>query len=241
MKQAVSRTLIQKYATSVVRDFVERANDLKDLKHRLTKGELKELFVSRVLNTFLTSQFGIGSGIVINKNNKQSYQTDIIIYDNRILPPFIREQNIGVYPAESVIATVEIKTKLNLQGLCNAEKAATHLVENVFGNVAYGFTPLCAVFGFDGSIVRLKEESTGKGWLSGKVKNVFNICIAGKYSWANVGGKGWTLKVDQTKTFEGAKRFIALLLDNARTVAQERFRYFVEGQHWDWFSAYIRE
>ena len=63
----MSQTLIKKYSSSVIKDFVERANDLKKLKHNLTKGELKELFVSRVLRSFLTAQFDIGSGIVINR------------------------------------------------------------------------------------------------------------------------------------------------------------------------------
>jgi hypothetical protein len=102
----MSDTLIQKYATSVVRDFMVRAGDLKGLIHDLTKGELKELFVSRVLKSFLTSQFGIGSGIILNRRGQQSSQMDVVIYDNRIILPFIREQNIGVYPAESVIATI---------------------------------------------------------------------------------------------------------------------------------------
>jgi hypothetical protein len=50
----MSKNLIKKYSTSVIKDFIERANDLKELKHELTKGELKELFISRVLKSFFT-------------------------------------------------------------------------------------------------------------------------------------------------------------------------------------------
>jgi hypothetical protein len=60
----------------------------------------------------------------VNGVAEQSCQTDIIIYDNRIVPPFIRKQNMGVYPIHSVIATVEIKTKLNKKELVEAEDAA---------------------------------------------------------------------------------------------------------------------
>jgi len=73
----MSENLIKKYSTSVIKDFIERANDLKELKHKLTKGELKELFISRVLKSFLPSQFDIGSGIVVNGVAEQSRQTDI--------------------------------------------------------------------------------------------------------------------------------------------------------------------
>jgi hypothetical protein len=40
----MSKTLIKKYSTSVIKDFIERAKDLKELKHNLTKGEIKDLF-----------------------------------------------------------------------------------------------------------------------------------------------------------------------------------------------------
>jgi hypothetical protein len=241
----MSRTLIQKYATSAIKDFVERAQDLKILKHGLTKGELKELFVSRVLKSFLSSQFGIGSGIIINRANKQSKQTDIVIYDNRILPPFIQEQQLGVYPAESVIATVEIATTLNAEKLRAAEKKAKDLSESVFDSVFYGFKPLCAVFGFEGGVRPLSDESKGTAWLTQNIECLFNICISNKYCWAHLykrdkGGNVWTIETDQAGLYGETKRFIALLLDNVRTGAQERFRYFVEQGHWDWLSMYIR-
>jgi len=236
----MSETLIQKYAACVVQDFVTRARDLKDLLHDLTKGELKELFVSKVLRSFLTGQFGIGSGIVLNRNGNQSRQMDIVVYDNRIILPFIQEQNIGVYPAESVIATIEVKTTLDKGAVEKAEEAAKELTESVFRGVPFGFTPLCAAFGFEGGFDEVAEQEKGARWLAENVTHLFDICIAGKYSWANVGGRGWTIGLDTSNGYDETRRFIALLLDNIRTAAQERFHYFVEGGHWDWLSAYIR-
>ena len=234
------RTLIQKYASSMVADFIGRASDLKDLKHNLTKGELKELFVARILKSFLTSQFEIGSGIVMNLKGHQSGQTDVIIYDNRILPPFIKEQNLGIYPAESVIATIEVKTDLDKTALTDAQDAAKSLWD-VFGSVTFGFTPLCAVFGFEGGFSELADEEAGKKWLEESATCLFNICVAKEYCWANVGKNGWSMQLHTPETYEEAKRFIALLLDNVRTKAHERVRYLAGEDHRDWFSAYIRE
>jgi len=95
----MNQTLIQKYSTSIINGFIERSKSLSNLQHNLLKGELRELFVTQVLKQFLTAQFQVGSGIIVNQKGEQSKQTDIIIYDNRILPPFIREQYLGVYPA----------------------------------------------------------------------------------------------------------------------------------------------
>jgi len=86
------------------------------------------------LNSFLTTQFDVGSGIILNENGQQSNQTDIIISDNRILPPFLREQGIGVYPAESVIATIEIKSRLERQDIIDAQSAAARLHNDVFNH-----------------------------------------------------------------------------------------------------------
>ena len=244
------KNLIKKYSTSVIKDFVERANDLKELKHELTKGELKELFVSRVLKSFLPSQFDIGSGIVVNGVAEQSCQTDIIIYDNRILPPFIREQNMGVYPVHSVIATVEIKTKLNKKELMEAEDAAKIIRGEVTGRIVNGYPtpggltvalcdpPLCAVFGFEGGVRVLNKPIDGKAFLEKDIEHLKLICITGKYCWAKVNNE-WSQEV-HTETYGEVKRFIALLVDNIRHDAQKRFKSLVEHQHWDWLSMYIR-
>jgi hypothetical protein len=244
----MDRTLIQKYASSVVRDFIERAKDLRGLKKELnlTKGEIKELFVARVLKSFLSSQFDIGSGIIVNCRNpeKHSNQTDIIIYDNRILPPFIKEQNIGIYPIESVIATIEIKTDLNSNELEKAEENAKILDDDSF-TLQFGFKPLCAVFGFDGNIAVLSEEENGKLWLKENIKNLRFICTAGRYSWAKYDdeNKGWVLELSNAnESYNETKRFIALLIDNIRTTSQRRFQASINPQtHQDWLSLYIRD
>lgn len=104
--------LIKAYSSAIIEGMAIKIAASSPLKHRLTKGELRELFKVDVLNAFLTSQFSIGTGVIINQKEEQSSQTDIIIYDNRILPPFIQEQHIGVYPAESVVGTIEIKRSM---------------------------------------------------------------------------------------------------------------------------------
>ena len=60
------RTLIQMDSSSVIGGMLERIETISGMDHRLTKGELRELFVSGVLKKFLSSQFDVGSGIIIN-------------------------------------------------------------------------------------------------------------------------------------------------------------------------------
>jgi len=83
--------LISNHSSAIINGLLKRVESIKKLEHKLTKGELRELFVSNVLKMFLTNQFDVGSGFVINQAGIQSNQIDIIIYDNRILPPFIND------------------------------------------------------------------------------------------------------------------------------------------------------
>jgi hypothetical protein len=216
------------------------------LQHRLTKGELRELFVANLLSPFLTKQFDIGAGIVINQREEQSNQTDIIIYDNRILPPFIKEQHIGVYPAESVVGVIEVKTNLTKREVLSAEASARRLHEEIYNpsSSIYGdysqIRPLCGAIGFYGNgFSLLMDKDGGKPWLRSTCRYISYICLVGKLSWINLKGKGWTLS-DKKDSFEETKRFIAVFVDNLRTRSELRLQYMSKSKHKDWLSVYIR-
>ncbi|RPI84334.1 MAG: hypothetical protein EHM34_03785 [Nitrosopumilales archaeon] len=243
----MSRTLIQKHSSAIIRGLSEKISALSDLNHKLSKGELRELFVSNILKSFLTEQFSIGTGVIINQAGYQSNQTDIIIYDNRILPPFIKEQHIGVYPAESVIATIEVKSRLTNVEILKAEKAAHKLKNEIYAQKYsiykdFGlFKPLCAIIGFYGiGSKALVDSEKGKSWLNENIKNIFAICLTNRYSWLNVGKTGWGKRDSDKTTNEETKRFIAVLLDNIRTNSLRRIKQ-MEQEHKDWLSVYIRD
>ena len=246
----MERTLIQKYSSSIIQGLVERALALSKLDHRVTKGELRELFVSNTLKAFLTKQFDIGSGIIINQKGKQSNQTDIIIYDNRILPPFIKEQQIGVYPAENVIATIEVKSNLTKTELLKSEESAKKLLEIVYNpecSIYEDFKylrPLCSTIGFYGSGAReLSNKNKGVEWLEQEIKYLGLIGLINRYSWIRM-TKGWVYCAHDKKTNEEIKRFIAVLLDNIRTHSERRLQLITpddeDEKHRDWLGCYIR-
>ncbi len=237
--------LIKRYSTALVEGLVGKISASSPLRHRLTKGELRELFVTNLLSPFLTKQFDIGSGVVINQKEEQSDQTDIIIYDNRILPPFIKEQHIGVYPAESVVGVIEVKTNLSKDALLSAEASASRLHKEIYNarSSIYGkyIPPLCAAIGFYGrGSGLLMNNETGRQWLKAICRYIFFICVVGKFSWINMGEKGWTPS-ENNQNYEETKRFIAVFLDNLRTVSEKRLNNLSKFPHKDLLSVYIRE
>lgn len=165
----------------------------------MTKGELRELFVTNILDSFLTKQFDIGTGIIINQKEEQSNQTDIIIYDNRILPPFIKEQHIGVYPAESVVGVIEVKSKLDKKAILDSEDSAKKLHEviynpssSIYGDYEYS-KPVSATIGFYGIGSReLADPQKGKQWVETKLQYNFALCLIGKFSWIKLKDRGWS-------------------------------------------------
>ena len=241
------KNLIKRYSSAIIGGLVSKISASSPLNHRLTKGELRELFVTNILKSFLTKQFDIGTGIIINQKEEQSNQTDIIIYDNRILPPFIKEQHIGVYPAESVVGVIEVKSKLDRDSIISSEKSAKRLIETIYNPKAsiYGdyeyIRPLCATIGFYGTgSTEIRDIEKGKSWLIKNIKHNFAICLIGKFSWMNLQSSGWA-KSDKEDNFEETKRFIAVFLDNLRTRSEVKIQHMSQFAHKDWLSVYIRD
>lgn len=248
----MERTVIQKRISVIIGNLIRDVNSITDLNHPGIKGTLVESFNKNILDSFLTSQFGIGYGVIVNHLGVQSDQTDIIIYDKRILPPFIIAGDLGAYPIESVVATIEVKMKLDKPKLLQAEKSAKKLRNRVFDRktilLDYAkypgmcHPPLCAVLSFDVSgLTDLDSFEKGKIWISNNIKNLIAICIANKFSWLPAGAKGWSICKYDKNTNEEIKRFVAVLLDNIRTIAENKYYVNLVGKHKDWYSAYIRK
>jgi hypothetical protein len=241
------KKLIKKYSSAIIEGLDRKINASSSLDHKLTKGELRELFISNILSSFLTSQFDIGTGIIINQKEEQSNQTDIILYDNRILPPFIKQQHIGVYPAESVLGTIEVKSRFDKAALLKAEASAKKLHEKIFNpkSIIYSehkdMKPISGVIGFYGKGPReLMNQNKGAKWLQNNIRHIFAICLLGRFTWLNLLNKGWTIS-EKNIEYEETKRFIAVYLDNLRTTSELRVNLLGQFAHKDWLSIYIRD
>lgn len=259
----MAKTLITKHTTSMIRDVIERARDLQDGEGRelnLFKGELKELFVAGILKRFLPRHLGVGSGTMINAAGTRSFQTDIIIYDTRVLPPFLQEQHLGIYPAESVIGTLEIKTTLDDAEVARTARAVERL-NDVFSEelrvlpkkrvrpIGPMDPPLYAMFAFGIKGLRsLHDAEQGPAWLNERARRLCALCVAREFSWTKLVGQPWTMGTGQNDAASGkynfaeTARFIAIFVDSVRIAAENRLA-IVSRIDWPcpWLSLYIRE
>ena len=242
----MKRTLIQRYASGIVKGLFEQADSIRDLEHKALKGQLCELFTTNVLNRYLTSQFGVGSGIIVNQRGDQSDQTDVIIYDNRILPPFIREERLAVFPIEAVVATIEVKSAVKKQEILEADKSAgkLHDVAGASGSFYCASeipeAPNCSFFGFyDGGVKQLMDQEVGKKWVDKEVRNLKSICVMRNFTWVKLAAQGWRLHLADDFA-EETKTYIGVLLDNIRSLAERNYS-LLWGKHRDWVSLYTRD
>jgi len=82
------------------------------IKHDGEKGAFREFFIAQLVRPLLPHHYGVGSGVVVDADGQQSRQTDLIIYDRRLLPPIMVAGDRGIFPIDSVLAVVEVKSML---------------------------------------------------------------------------------------------------------------------------------
>src|ERR1043165_1118717 len=89
------------------------------LGHRPMIGNAREFLVKRVLGSFLPPGLGVGSGRVVGSVGQQSRQIDIVIFDTQF-PVFRFPGGHSLFPVEGVIATIEVKSRINTKQLHEA-------------------------------------------------------------------------------------------------------------------------
>jgi hypothetical protein len=97
------------------------------IHHDGEKGAFREYFVAELIRPLLVHHFGLGTGIVIDRRGCESCQTDVLIFDRRLMPPLLAAGDRGVFPIDAVLATIEVKSTLKSEHLRSAFSAARRL------------------------------------------------------------------------------------------------------------------
>lgn len=120
----MSNVLQQYYQgmTQQLRSEVDFINSL--FEHQGVKGAGNETALRELITNFIPKRYGIGTGVVIDRNGKPSRQCDIVIYDTFLYPSLLSLTSVHLFPVDIVYATIEVKTTLNSQ-------TAKEAVENI--------------------------------------------------------------------------------------------------------------
>jgi hypothetical protein len=242
----MDRSLIKQHTSVIIKAFIAEAEAIRNLRHRPEKGRLRELFTQKILAKFLTKQFGMGTGEIINQKGEQSDEIDIIVYDNRILPPFIEEQKVAIYPAECVLACIQVRSLIDKNIIQQYAKSARKLYDTIYNpssSIYHDYErmhPLCVLVGFRSRGFTTMNDDKILQWMMENAKPLLGVCILDEFSWLNVVRLQGSLK-RADRYNEETKAFIAVFLDNVRTLSQRRYLILTSAKHVDWLSIYTRD
>lgn len=137
--------------------------------HSIHKGTPREAFIRKFLQDHLSERVAIGTGEIIDANslpNQQRNQIDIIIY-KRDYPKLDFGGGVSGFLAESVVATIEVKSLLDRPAMLQSVRTARSvkaLKKNIVESFFTGYQPpsiLSYVVAYDGPT----SMKTVHGWL----------------------------------------------------------------------------
>ncbi|MCK4821019.1 hypothetical protein KA005_34960 [bacterium] len=92
--------------------------------HSGTTGQIRELIIHKFLRPHLPATIEIKSGVIFDSGGNRSSQQDCVLIDNRLPLIDIGSDTASIIIAESVIATIEVKSFLNKDELLSAVKSS---------------------------------------------------------------------------------------------------------------------
>ncbi|WP_413664636.1 DUF6602 domain-containing protein [Microbulbifer sp. CNSA002] len=213
---------------------ISQAQAAAGFSHQGVKGTVLELLISQLFEPLLPADVGVGTGQIIDSySGKMSGQIDIILYNRAILPPILIDEKIGIFPVESVLYTIEVKTTLNATELKMAHESAKDLA------LSFGYLP--GQKGDDGNekhhsieklrsvVFAINSDLTGTGLneaeryrkLYGEdTAHIRAICVAGKEYWYD-NGNYW-IGFKDGKGFDEVLAFIGGVTNTYRDVSTSR-------------------
>jgi hypothetical protein len=224
-----------------IRGAIAEAQAASEMDHKYLRGKLREIAVRGLIEPWLTGKFAVGSGKITDCNGKLSNEIDLLIYANDVIPPIVySDDGLGLYPCESCIATIEVKSKLDatqLKGVLESSEtiASSHMEfqsgrwnETGTGTIPHAFieTGRCLfAFSSDLSGNTTELERYLKYADPEKQRRLDMICVVGAGCWVNRrledGSNSW-LPVPPSDDFEEVIAFCSILSDTLFRIYRDR-------------------
>ena len=213
---------------------IQAARAASSVGHAGLKGRLREILVRDVLKPLLPADLGVGTGVVVDYyGGHQSREQDIVLYDRAILPPVLFAEAVGLFPIESVLYTIEVKSTLS-----SAELRSTH--ESARDLHAFAYLPgkydlagnrqhhsvekarsVLIAFDSDLGATRRTEVERYHEVRGNDEPFLRALCVIGRGYWYDAGNGAWP---KNPGTYEGAELvgMLSGIMNTYRWVAMSR-------------------
>ncbi|OPB56829.1 DUF6602 domain-containing protein [Elizabethkingia anophelis] len=196
------------------------------LKHTYLTRRLREIVLHQLIEPLLNNNYSIGNGKIIDYNGCISSEIDICIYSKNLHPPifFSTNDKLGLFPIESVLKVIEVKSVFNMKNLKDTFVKFNELDQKsicppaIHDKLNYDISthfikPHYSLFTFD---INQKNYNTEKilemysnideNWENSPV--ISNICIANK-GWLCNTQQGWIHKASNDDDNNINKKLLA--------------------------------
>jgi hypothetical protein len=99
--------------------------------HEGERGRENEAVLARILEALVPQRYGIGSGLLIDTSDHYSRQTDIVVFDQSDEPAVLAQTTQILFPIESVLACIEVKTTLRGNDLSDCFEKARQMRQDL--------------------------------------------------------------------------------------------------------------
>ncbi len=200
------------------------------LEHPYLIGKFKEILVDQLIKPMLASKYSTGSGKITDAKNNVSSEVDVVIYSKELIPPVLFSENFGVYPSESVLSCIEVKSKVDDQELKSAfdkykeikgkikyEAGEYDENDNPINHSLFDFTRELFAFGSTRNIFD-RYQKIDSYWNIEPIIN--NVCIVGEGCWSFC-AKKWSFTPSNTD-HEEVVSYLSNLINTLSKVAESR-------------------
>lgn len=200
------------------------------LEHGYLIGKFKEILVDQLIKPMLASKYSTGSGKVTDAKDNISSEVDIVIYSKELIPPVLFSENFGVYPSESVLSCIEVKSKLDkteLTDTYNRYKLIKEKIEYEAGTYDENDNPVNhklldftrEVFAFS-SVLNIFDlyKTIDSNWNTEPIIN--NLCIVGMGCWSFCANR-WNFTPTNTD-HEEVISYLSNLINTLSKIAESR-------------------
>lgn len=228
-----NRNQYQALLRGKVASAILQARMASKLTHQGVKGSVLEILLSQLFRPLLPSDIGVGTGQIIESfSDTMSPQIDIVIYNKSILPPVLVDGNLGLFPIESVLYTIEVKTTLTPTGISSANESAKHIFDNfkylqgkrdINGGLVNHqiIPPRAVIFALNSNLKNTnKTEAERYNKICHKNPYIHAICVANReYSYLKQ--NNW-VTMHNTENYDEVLSFIAGVTNSYRLVSDSR-------------------
>jgi len=190
--------------------------------HTGLRGRVREIVTGELLSTVMPAQFKIGTGKIVDSNGVQSSETDVIVYNDSLLPSILYSERDGIFPVEACFLALEVKSRLTATELDDALAKANRLrslsyQSGIFDQkhqaLQHVMTPaIPALFAFESDLAGKSEleryAERDPDWKKNPL--IRAMCVVGRgYWWYDLDPNRW-LEHPPTDDAEEVVEFLAL-------------------------------